>query len=60
MQNLEEPPVMLTMSEFLTETRKVNPLVSLEHCKQLLQQLEVFLSIKKMFFHHFYFIVFHI
>ncbi|XP_012282069.1 death-associated protein kinase 1 isoform X2 [Orussus abietinus] len=39
-QALEDPPVMLTLQEFLAEVRKINPLVSLEHCRQLLQQLQ--------------------
>ncbi|XP_033224870.1 death-associated protein kinase 1-like isoform X3 [Belonocnema kinseyi] len=39
-QSLEEAPVMFTLAEFLTEVRKVNPLVSLDHCKNLAQQLQ--------------------
>ncbi|XP_051174967.1 death-associated protein kinase 1-like isoform X1 [Leptopilina boulardi] len=39
-QSLEEPPIMYNLSEFLTDVRKVNPLVSLEHCKHLAQQLQ--------------------
>lgn len=41
LQSLEEPPIMLNLIEFLNEVRKVNPLVSLEHCKHLAQQLQV-------------------
>ena len=40
--SLEEPPVILTLAEFLIEVRKVNPLVSLDHCKHLVQQLQVY------------------
>ena len=39
-QSLEESPLMLTLAEFLTEVRKVNPLVSFDHCKHLAQQLQ--------------------
>ncbi|XP_024938957.1 LOW QUALITY PROTEIN: death-associated protein kinase 1 [Cephus cinctus] len=39
-QALEDPPVMFTFDEFITEVRKINPLVSLEHCKILTQQLQ--------------------
>lgn len=41
MQSLEVPPVMLTQEEFLKEVRKINPLVSLEHCRHLGLQLQV-------------------
>ena len=40
-QSLEVPPVMLTQEEFLKEVRKINPLVSLEHCRHLGLQLQV-------------------
>ncbi|KAL0112139.1 hypothetical protein PUN28_013410 [Cardiocondyla obscurior] len=40
MQSLEVPPLMLTQEEFLTEVRKINPLVCLEHCKHLGLQLQ--------------------
>ncbi|XP_014603948.1 PREDICTED: death-associated protein kinase 1-like isoform X4 [Polistes canadensis] len=39
-QSLEVPPVMLTQDEFLNEIRKINPLVCLEHSKQLGLQLQ--------------------
>ncbi|XP_066593408.1 death-associated protein kinase 1-like [Prorops nasuta] len=39
-QSLEVPPVVLTQDEFLSEVRKINPLVSYEHCKQLVLQLQ--------------------
>ncbi|XP_043793521.1 death-associated protein kinase 1-like isoform X1 [Apis laboriosa] len=39
-QSLEVPPVMLTQEEFLKEVRKINPLVSLEHCRHLGLQLQ--------------------
>ena len=40
-QTLEDPPVLLSLEEFLIEVRKINPLVSLDHCRQLSQQLQV-------------------
>ena len=49
-QMLEDPPVMMMTSEFLTEVRKVNPLVSSDHCKQLMQQLEVKNQLLKILF----------
>ncbi|KAK2583611.1 hypothetical protein KPH14_009552 [Odynerus spinipes] len=39
-QSLEVPPVMLTQDEFLNEIRKINPLVCLEHSRQLGLQLQ--------------------
>ncbi|XP_034940633.1 death-associated protein kinase 1-like isoform X2 [Chelonus insularis] len=39
-QTLEDSPVMFTWNELLVEVRKINPLVSLEHCKLLAQQLQ--------------------
>lgn len=39
-QNIEDAPVMLTLEELLTDVRKVNPLASLDHCRQLGQQLQ--------------------
>ncbi|KOC66153.1 Death-associated protein kinase 3 [Habropoda laboriosa] len=39
-QSLEVPPVMFTQEEFLKEVRKINPLVSLEHCRHLGLQLQ--------------------
>ncbi|XP_043277827.1 death-associated protein kinase 1-like isoform X2 [Venturia canescens] len=39
-QSLEDPPVLLSLVEFMVEVRKVNPLVSLEHCRHLVQQLQ--------------------
>ncbi|XP_012252657.2 death-associated protein kinase 1-like isoform X2 [Athalia rosae] len=39
-QAVEDPPVMSSMEELLTDVRKVNPLASLDHCRQLGQQLQ--------------------
>lgn len=41
MQSLEEPPMMLDLNGFVDQVRQVNPLVSIEHCKQLGEQLQV-------------------
>lgn len=49
MQSLEVPPVMLTQEEFLKEVRKINPLVSLEHCRHLGLQLQVCIFTIKIF-----------
>ncbi|XP_046431964.1 death-associated protein kinase 1-like isoform X1 [Neodiprion fabricii] len=40
LQTMEETPVMLTLEELLADVRKVNPLTSLDHCRQLGQQLQ--------------------
>ncbi|XP_063990797.1 death-associated protein kinase 1-like isoform X2 [Diachasmimorpha longicaudata] len=37
---LEDPPVFLTLPQLLLEVRKINPLVSIEHCRHLTQQLQ--------------------
>lgn len=41
MQSLEEPPMLLDLKGFVNQVRQVNPLVSIEHCKQLGEQLQV-------------------
>ncbi|XP_008543505.1 death-associated protein kinase 1 [Microplitis demolitor] len=41
MQNLEDPPVMLSFDELLVEVRKINPLVSFDHCQYLAHQLQI-------------------
>lgn len=49
MQSLEDPPMMLDLNGFVDQVRQVNPLVSVENCKQLGEQLQVrFLLIKKL------------
>ncbi|KAK0181199.1 hypothetical protein PV327_003502 [Microctonus hyperodae] len=39
-QTLEDPPVLLSYDELLIEVRKINPLVSIDHCRHLSQQLQ--------------------
>lgn len=46
-QTLEDPPVLLSIDEFLAEVRKINALVSLEHCRHLGLQLQVLFHIVK-------------
>ncbi|CAB0034503.1 unnamed protein product [Trichogramma brassicae] len=41
-QSLENPPMMLDLKGFVREVRLVNPLVSVEHCKHLAEQLQAF------------------
>ena len=40
-QSLEDPPMLLDFKGFVNQVRQVNPLVSVEHCKQLGEQLQV-------------------
>lgn len=51
-QTLEDPPVLLTLQEFLVEVRKINPLVSIEHCRHLAQQLQVICHLLKFNYSH--------
>ncbi|KAL7299559.1 hypothetical protein TKK_0007637 [Trichogramma kaykai] len=41
-QSLENPPMLLDLKGFVREVRLVNPLVSVEHCKHLAEQLQAF------------------
>ncbi|XP_011496234.1 PREDICTED: death-associated protein kinase 1-like [Ceratosolen solmsi marchali] len=40
MQSLEEPLMLLDLKDFINQVRQINPLVTLEHCKQLGEQLQ--------------------
>jgi hypothetical protein len=41
MQSLEEAPSILDLQGFVNQVRQINPLVTVEHCKQLGEQLQV-------------------
>ncbi|KAJ8673986.1 hypothetical protein QAD02_005248 [Eretmocerus hayati] len=40
LQTMEDPPTLLDLKEFVNQVRQVNPLVSVENCKQLGEQLQ--------------------